>query len=580
MKKWIYKRVNYDVEAIKNRYNITEVTAKILLNRGFKTINEMDEYINPFKVKLTDASKILDLEKAVYVINSFIEAKEKIMIIGDYDVDGVMSSFILYSGLKAFGADVTVRLPHRVKDGYGMNKTMVDEAVEKGAKLIITCDNGISQFEAIEYAKEKGLTVVVTDHHDVPKEDGEDILVPADVVCDCKRSDETYPYHEMCGAGLCYRLIQYMAGKNKDYHALLMELMVFAAIATVCDVVPLTGDNRVIVSFGLKLINSNKVSNKGLRALIDRCEFKNGIDSYAFGFRIGPVINAAGRLESAEDALALLMEKDEKEAYKKADKLMNLNNDRKYTTEKGTNDAKKLYEENHMENDRVLVMYLPECSEAVAGIVAGRIKEAYYRPVYIIVDSENCLKGSGRSIEGYHMQQELQKVKDLTIASGGHALAAGFSLEKENLEAFISALKNNENMKDEDLVEKIKVDVVSPITTVDEKVVKELELFKPFGASNEQIIFADENICFHRVFLCGKENQIGRFACSKDGKEFTVVDFDVENGIKKNIIDKYDEESWTSLTMGNKEGIMMNLAYQPSISSYNNQVQYKYIDAC
>lgn len=581
MKKWVVKKVKFDRSIITGRYGISDVTAGVLLNRGFESLKEMDEFINPFKVKLCDAGLMKDMKKACEILENAISSHKRIMIIGDYDCDGVMSTYILYKGLRALGGDVLFRLPHRVKDGYGMRDYMADEAVQKKCGLIITCDNGISASDAVKHAKEIGLDVIVTDHHVVPVENGREIIPPADAVVDPKQEDCKYPFKDMCGAGIACRLIQYMTRSDSRYNGLLVQLMIFAAVATVCDVVPLRGENRVIVSYGLRYLNSGKCTNPGFNSLVRLCNFKKKITSTDFGFRIGPCINAAGRLDGAERALSMLVEDDPEKAREKAEKIFSLNSERKDITEKGTEEALSIIQDKELLKEKILLVYLPECSEAVAGIVAGRLKKAYYRPVYVIVNSGDRLKGSGRSIPGYHMQHALQECKEHLLEFGGHELAAGFSLEKSELEPLYQALKENCRLTDDDLVEKIVVDGVVPFESVNEKIINEISLLEPFGQNNPEPVFAAADVRFNGVFIMGKTRNAGRFAVSCGGGDFTVIDFNLEEGLKKKILEKYGEDAWESLQMSHTEGldITFSLLYKPQINDYNNTVQFRYIDA-
>ncbi len=572
MKKWTVKKVNAPTTDIENHYHFTKVFAQVLLNKGFKSFKEIDEYLFAYKSKLADPELMKDLKESAEFIRKKINEGSKFAVIGDYDVDGIMSTYILCATLRSCGADVEYRIPHRVNDGYGIRDYIADEMKEKGCDVIITCDNGISAEDAIKHAKELGMSVVITDHHIVPVKNGAEILPPADYIIDPKRKDCNYPFKELCGAAVAYILANEITAGKRKYHDLMKQLIVYASIATVCDVVPLRGENRIITSYGLNLIKN--VDNKGLEALIKLCDFKRDINSYDYGFRIGPCINAAGRLKSASMVMEMLESTSDKEAADKAKELFELNNLRKEKTADAEKMAEEYIEKNNLESQKVFCIYLNECEESIAGIVAGHIKEKYYRPVYVIVNSKDKLKGSGRSITGYHMQNALNELSDLLIEYGGHALAAGFSLKPENFDEFNNALLENCKLTDDDLVEKVQLDLELPLGDVDEKLINELSLLEPFGEANKAPKFAKRNILFKRVFLRGLEKNVGSFTVYDENYKYTMVDFDVEKGTKKAIIEKYDEQSWESLISGNEDGISMNVIYSPNINDYNNTIQF------
>ena len=444
MKQWVTKRYQADLEKIAQRYQISEILADILVKRGLFDWDAMGRYLFPEKDAMYDAGKMEGLKEAARLLDQKMKEGKKIKIIGDYDVDGVMSSYILYHGIRLLGGMAGCRIPHRVYDGYGMRDYMAQEAFDEGYDTILTCDNGISAVSAVEKAKELGLTVIITDHHEVPKEGGEEELPPADVIVNPKQEKCGYPFSGLCGAGIAYKLMSYLfrqSGRTDCEE----ELLPFAAIATVCDVVPLLDENRVIVKNGLEYLNHNQ-KNTGLQFLIEALQFGREINSGDLGFRIGPCINAAGRLGDAVRGLELLMETDKKAAAEKAGELVALNEERKEYTAEATKRAVGQIESQGFLKKPVFVLFVEGCHESVAGIVAGRIREKYYRPTLILTESRNGLKGSARSIPGYHMQKELSKCKSLLTEFGGHAMAAGFSLPRENLESLNLALQENCNL--------------------------------------------------------------------------------------------------------------------------------------
>ena len=414
---------------------------------------------------------------------------------GDYDCDGVMSTCILLKGLTKLGAVVDFRIPDRIKDGYGLHDTMIQQAQDDGIDTILTCDNGISAFEEIELAKTMGLTVIVTDHHEVPKnpaeEGGGDILPPADAVVNPHRQDCPYPFKGMCGAGIAFRLMEVLYGRME--YAGFESLLPYAAMATITDVMDLTDENRIMVKEGLRMLP--KLDNPGLTALFE----ENGIDmasvsAYHIGFIIGPCLNASGRLYTANLALQLLLTKDREEAKKIAAELVELNVSRKAMTEQGVREAQVMIETSNLKKDKVLVVYLPDCHESIAGIIAGRIRENYYRPVYVLTDAENGVKGSGRSVEEYDMYANLARLADLLDRFGGHKMAAGVSLAAENVDEFRRRLNEDCTLTEDDLVEKVRIDVPMPISYVTPKLIEEFSLLEPFGKGNTKPVFAEKNV--------------------------------------------------------------------------------------
>jgi single-stranded-DNA-specific exonuclease len=568
-----------DASVIMKRYGITRVTAELLLRKKFSDILEMDAYVYPFKSVISAGDDIKDIKDAAVFLKSACADHKKIMVIGDYDCDGVMSSYILIEGFTALGAEVCHILPDRRKDGYGMRPYMADKAKELGCDIIVTCDNGISAADAVRHAKELGMNVVVTDHHEPPLDNDltTQIIPPADYVIDTKQKKDTHKYKEMCGAGIALMLIQQMVKGDKSYNHLINQLLIMASIATVCDVVPLTSDNRTLVSYGLKTIK--KTDNTGLKALIGCMGFKNDISSFDFGFRIGPAINAAGRLTSANDALDLFLEKDPEKAASLASRLAALNDSRKAMTVKAAEAASAYIADNHMEDEKVLLIYLPDCDEAIAGIVAGKVREKYYKPSMIVVDSGDKLKGSGRSIPSYHMQKELTRVKEHLTEFGGHALAAGFSLKKEELEPLHEALIANCTLTDEDLIERVPVDLEFPISDFTVQAVNELKIFEPVGQDNENIKFMQRGVLLSKIFLCGKEKKTGRMTIMCSGGTYTAVDFNVDKALKPVIIEKYGHKSWDALTgyTGIPAGLSIDILYHPSINDYNHNVRIEFI---
>ena len=494
-KKWIVMTKRADFAAIAAHFHIDPVTARLLRNRDLTTIEEMETYLHGDLSRLHDGGQMKDMEKAASLLEQKIRGKKRIRIMGDYDCDGVMSTCILLKGLKKLGASADAKIPDRIKDGYGLHDTMIREAFADGIDTILTCDNGIAAVEEIRLAKSLGMTVIVTDHHEVPKETADagasDILPPADAVVNPHRQDCAYPFKGLCGAGIAFKLMQVLYARMGESGS--EDLIPYAAIATITDVMDLVDENRILVKEGLRMLP--ELNSPGLKALFD----ENGIEmtevsAYHIGFIIGPCLNASGRLYTAALALKLLLTEDPDEAKRIAGELVELNASRKAMTEQGVREAQVMIETGSLKEDRVLVIYLPECHESIAGIIAGRIRETYYRPVYVLTNGENGVKGSGRSIEEYDMYAHLAECADLLDRFGGHKMAAGVSLPREKVDAFRKRLNQNCGLSGEDLIEKVRIDVPMPISYVTPRLVEELSLLEPFGKGNTKPVFAEKNI--------------------------------------------------------------------------------------
>ena len=497
MEKWFITMKKADFGSIAEKYHISPITARLIRNRDVVGDEEIDFYLNGTIADLYDGMLMKDMDRAVEILTEKIREEKPIRIIGDYDIDGVNATYILQEGLSALGAEADTDIPDRIKDGYGLNRMLVDRAIQDGIDTIITCDNGIAASEEIAYGKENGLTIIVTDHHEVPyiEAGGErEYLLPmADAVVDPHRTDCGYPFKGLCGAAVAYKLVETL------FHVMQREpedvdyLMENVAIATVGDVMDLTGENRVFVKQGLEMLKRTK--NPGLKALIE-C---TGIDverlsAYHIGFVLGPCINASGRLDTAKRALELLNAKTRREAVVLAEDLKALNDSRKEMTEKGVEEAVQMIESTPLKNDKVLVVYLPDCHESIAGIIAGRIRERYYRPVFILTGAEEGVKGSGRSIEGYDMFAEMCRCRTLFTKFGGHKMAAGLSLEEGNVERFRETINELADLSDEDLQMKVSIDMRLPFPYITEELIRELDLLEPFGKGNTRPLFAERNL--------------------------------------------------------------------------------------
>ena len=507
MEKWVVTAKKADFQGIGRKYGIDPVIARIIRNRDITGDEAIEEYLNGTLADIPSWKLLKDIDKAVEIISGKIDAGTKMRIIGDYDIDGVTATYILLKGFKRLGANVDTYIPDRVADGYGIHDHLIKKAMEDGIDTIVTCDNGISASSQITYAKELGMTVVATDHHEVPFTDNEEgrtyILPPADAIINPKQADCTYPNKNICGAVVAMKLVFALYEKYRLPEEEKEDFLEPAAIATVGDIMDLQGENRILVKEGLARLPFTK--NKGLKALIRAIGLEDQkITSYDIGFRLGPCINASGRLDTAMRSLALLQSEDEEEAAKLAGDLKALNDSRKALTEKGTEEAYKLIESSDLKNDRVMVVFLPECHESLAGIIAGRIREKYHKPTFVLTRGEKSLKGSGRSTENYSMYEELVKCDSLLVQYGGHPMAAGLSIEEENVEKFRQTLNDNCTLTEEDMIPKIVIDVPMPISYINEELVEQLSILEPFGKGNTKPLFAQKNLRVLKVGIYGK----------------------------------------------------------------------------
>jgi len=554
--KWMVYAKKADFKQIASEYGIDQVLARIIRNRDICGSKDIDMYLNGNLNDIHNPHSMKDADKFVDIITKKIEEHKPVRIIGDYDIDGICSIYILFCGLKAAGADVDYVVPHRINDGYGINEHLIDNAINEGIDTIVTCDNGIAAYNQVRYAKDNGITMIVTDHHDVPFEIKDDkkvyIVPPADAVINPKQADCDYPFKLLCGAGVAYKLISLLydrLGLDKKELEDYIELM---AIATVGDIVDLIDENRIVVKYGLKHIAHTK--NTGLRALIEECQLDiNNISSYHIGFVIGPCLNASGRLDTARQAIELMLCKDNEKAHNMAKELIALNNERKSMTEQETQKAIELVENTGLLKDRVLVIYLKDCHESIAGIIAGRIKERYYRPTFVITNAEDGAKGSGRSIEGYNMYEEINKCKNVLTKYGGHPMAAGLSLAISDIDIFRKMLNDNAILTDEDLIPKMWIDVPMPVSYANIRLVNQLKLLEPFGKGNEKPVFADRNLYVKTASVIGKNKNVLRCQLeTEDGTYVPAVQFGINN------IDDIP-----------RAGMRISIIYYPDINTFN-----------
>ena len=554
--KWMVYAKKADFKQIASEYGIDQVLARIIRNRDICGSKDIDMYLNGNLNDIHNPHSMKDADKFVDIITKKIEEHKPVRIIGDYDIDGICSIYILFCGLKAAGADVDYVVPHRINDGYGINEHLIDNAINEGIDTIVTCDNGIAAYNQVRYAKDNGITMIVTDHHDVPFEIKDDkkvyIVPPADAVINPKQADCDYPFKLLCGAGVAYKLISLLYDRLGLDKKELEDYIEFMAIATVGDIVDLIDGNRIVVKYGLKHIAHTK--NTGLRALIEECQLDiNNISSYHIGFVIGPCLNASGRLDTARQAIELMLCKDNEKAHNMAKELIALNNERKSMTEQETQKAIELVENTGLLKDRVLVIYLKDCHESIAGIIAGRIKERYYRPTFVITNAEDGAKGSGRSIEGYNMYEEINKCKNVLTKYGGHPMAAGLSLAISDIDIFRKMLNDNAILTDEDLIPKMWIDVPMPVSYANIRLVNQLKLLEPFGKGNEKPVFADRNLYVKTASVIGKNKNVLRCQLeTEDGTYVPAVQFGINN------IDDIP-----------RAGMRISIIYYPDINTFN-----------
>ena len=560
MEKWFVAMKKADFNGIAEKYQISPIIARLMRNRDVIGDDAIDFYLNGTVEDLYDGLLMKDMDRAVDILKEKIEEGKKIRVIGDYDIDGVNATYILQQGLAGLGADVDTDIPDRIKDGYGLNQMLIDRALEDDVDTIITCDNGIAAMNEIAYGKENGMTIVVTDHHEVPylEENGEKkyLLPPADAVVDPHRADCEYPFKGLCGAAVAYKLVEVLyrvSGKSEQEVEHLQEnLMENVAIATIGDVMDLVGENRVFVKKGLELLKTTK--NEGLHALM-QC---TGVDTanlntYHIGFVIGPCINAGGRLDTAKRALELLNASNRRDAVTLAADLKELNDSRKEMTEEGVEEAVRQIESSSWKDDQVLVVYLPECHESIAGIIAGRIKERYYRPTFVLTKGETGVKGSGRSIEAYDMFAEMSRCRELFTKFGGHKLAAGLSLEEEKIEVFRKRINELADLTEEDLQMKVSIDMRLPFPYINEELIHELKILEPFGKGNGKPLFAESKLRVIQPRIFGKNRNVLKCRLEdQQGNQMEAVYFgEVEDCLRQ---------------MEKKQ--IMSFTYYPSINEY------------
>ena len=575
MQKWVVINKKADFKSIGERFGIDQVTARIIRNRDIMEEEEIETFLHGTRKDLHDPKLMMDAEILVDCLVDKIRHQKAVRIIGDYDIDGVMSTFILKKALLRCGANVSAVIPDRKKDGYGLNVTLIQNAYEDGVDTILTCDNGIAAMREIAEAKKLGMSVLVTDHHEIPYDEDENgnrtyLRSEADAIVNPHQLECSYPYKALCGAAVAWKMVCLLYQKLGISQEEADEFLENVAFATVGDIMDLTGENRILVKEGLKRIHHTR--NIGMQALIQQCNLSpEQIDCYHFGFVLGPCINASGRLETASKALELLLCEDKEVAVERANELVILNEERKSLTLEGTELAKQICKEKGYEKDSVLVIYLPEVHESIAGIIAGRIREVYHKPTFILTRAEEGVKGSGRSIEEYSMYEEMCKCKELFTKFGGHPMAAGLSLPESNVDEFRRRLNGYSRLTEEDFCEKIRIDVPMPLDYVTMELTREFHLLAPFGKANPHPVFADKELSMERAWIIGKNRNVLKLALlTSYGTKVSAIYFGDIEEFQTYICDKWGEEQWNYALSGTENNIRLSIIYFPKINTYRD----------
>ena len=575
MEKWVLKNKVADFRAIQEEHQISEVLARLIVNRGLVQRDDIERYLHTDIKYMHQPDTMKDILKSIAIIKDKIETKKKIRIVGDYDIDGISATYILYQGIKRCGGDVDYEIPDRVKDGYGINLSIIEAAYEDGVDTIITCDNGIAATAQVERGIQLGMTIIVTDHHDIPYTEVDGVkeynIPPAHAVVNPKQADCPYPFKEICGALVTYKLIQLLFKVYNIGEEELNPFIEIAAIATVCDVMDLVDENRAIVKQGLTFLRNTKIL--GLKALMELNNIVTGrISTFHLGCVIGPCLNASGRLDSAKKGLGLLLAETKEEADVLAAELKELNDIRKDMTLKGFSSAIEEIEKTARKEDKVLVVYLPAYHESIAGIIAGRIKEKYNKPAIVLTNSEHGVKGSARSIEAYNIYEELNQCRNLLTKFGGHPMAAGLSLEQENIEPLREALNQNTTLTEEELMPKVVIDVILPFGYISEELVVELDKLEPFGKGNTKPLFAEKNLTILKASILGKGQNVLKFLLMNEfNKLIEALYFGDVEGFMKDANEKYGEDEVQKLFQNRDSNMKISITYYPGINEFGGR---------
>lgn len=573
MKQWIVFNKKADFKAIGERFGIDQVTARIIRNRDIIEDEEIRDFLQGGLKALKDPHLLYEADVLVEILKEKINTKKHIRIIGDYDIDGVMSTHILRTAITRCQGNVSIQIPDRMKDGYGLNQSLVEKAYEDGVDTIVTCDNGIAAMDEIARGKELGMTILVTDHHEIPFEEKEGVRSylrsKADAIVNPHQKECAYPYKNLCGAGVAWKVICLLYEKMGIPQKEAEDLLEFVAFATVGDIMSLTGENRILVKEGLKRIHDT--NNTGMKALIMQCGLEpTQIDAYHFGFVLGPCVNASGRLDTAQRALELFWETDPEIAGKIASELVVLNEERKEMTQAGVEQAMEICEKEDYSKDSVLVIYLPEVHESIAGIIAGKIRERYYKPTFILTKAEEGVKGSGRSIEEYSMFEEMCQCRELFTKFGGHPMAAGLSLLEENVALFRKKINACSPLKESFPVEKIRIDVPMPLDYVSMELIRELNLLAPFGKDNPHPIFADRNLTITKLWLIGKKQNVLRMnLVTESGMTASAIAFRNVEVIQEHLQEKFGIAEYQAALQG-RGRMKISVIYTPKINCFRD----------
>ena len=575
MEKWIEIRKGGNFMEMAKKYGIDPLIARIIRNRDIIDEKEITEYLYGGKEALHNPNLLKDVDKAAEIIAEGIAGKKAMRIIGDYDIDGVNATYILLEGIRRCGGNVDAAIPDRMKDGYGINEHLIEQALSDGKELLITCDNGIAAINEINFAKEKGMTVVVTDHHEIPyrnTEQGKEFLRSnADAIVNPKQNDCLYPCKGICGAVVAWKLVQVLY-ERMDIPVEEADIFIEnAGFATVGDVMDLTGENRILVKLGLKALEHTK--NPGMKALIAKNKLSDkSLSAYHIGFVLGPCINASGRLDTAKRSLELLLERDEVKASALAGELVELNESRKYMTQQETQKALEQIEKEGREKDKVLVVYLPECHESLAGIIAGRIREAYQRPVFVLTRGEEGVKGSGRSIEAYSMFDKMTEVAELFTKYGGHPMAAGLSMREEDIDKLREQLNQKAELSEEDMAEVVRLDAVLPMSYFTVDTIRQLSVLEPCGKSNTKPVFADRNIRITRANIVGvNRNVLKLHLLDSRGNPVAGVYFGEVEKFLAFLSEKFGSEEVDAAMHGRENSIQFAAVYEPAVDTYSGR---------
>ena len=575
MEKWIEIRKGGNFMEMAKKYGIDPLIARIIRNRDIIDEKEITEYLYGGKEALHNPHLLKDVDKAAEIIAEGIAEKKAMRIIGDYDIDGVNATYILLDGIRRCGGNVDAAIPDRMKDGYGINEHLIEQALSDGKELLITCDNGIAAINEINFAKEKGMTVVVTDHHEIPyrnTEQGKEFLrSKADAIVNPKQADCPYPCKGICGAVVAWKLVQVLY-ERMDIPVEEADIFIEnAGFATVGDVMDLTGENRILVKLGLKALEHTK--NPGMKALIAKNKLSDKpLSAYHIGFVLGPCINASGRLDTAKRSLELLLERDEVKASALAGELVELNESRKYMTQQETQKALEQIEKEGREKDKVLVVYLPECHESLAGIIAGRIREAYQRPVFVLTRGEEGVKGSGRSIEAYSMFDKMTEVAELFTKYGGHPMAAGLSMREEDIDKLREQLNQKAELSEEDMAEVVRLDAVLPMSYFTVDTIRQLSVLEPYGKSNTRPVFADRNIKITRAGIVGvNRNVLKLHLLDSKGNPVAGVYFGEVEKFLTFLSEKFGSEEVYAAMHGKENSIQFAAVYEPAVDTYSGR---------